>query len=340
MRRHLAYGFLIVGVLAAGLGYLMYTRAEYLLAPLASVEGQRIDELLRLQFFLIALIFSLVVGLTLYAVFAFRRRPGEEGEGVYIHGWMPLEVGWTIVPLAIVLWLSALGARDFYWMRRPDHDMVVQVEAFRFGWTFTYPEYGIQSGELVLPVGKRVRFDITSRDVIHSFWVVEFRIKEDAVPGLVTHAYITPSRTGEFKVRCAEICGGGHAVMRAPVRVVTEEEFQAWVMENQAPSSPEAKGYQLVKQYCTACHSLDGSQLVGPTFQGIFGREVQLQDGSFITVDEAYIRESIRNPQARIVAGYPPSMPAYTPDQLSDEDVDAIIAFLKAFSEGTFQPSP
>ncbi len=333
MKRHLMRAVILVLILAGGLGYLVYTGFEVFVPPLASQEGTRIDQLLRFQFFLIAAIFSLVVGLAVYAVLVFRRRGDEEEAGEYIHGNPTLEITWTVIPLLIVLGLSAVTTRDFFWMRRPDYDMVVKVTGQQFAWIFEYPDYGIKSSELVVPTGKRIKFELQSVDVIHSFWVPEWRVKEDLVPGLTTYVYITPTQEGDFKLRCAELCGVGHATMRAPVRVVSPEAFEAWVAEQMPPADPVALGEKLVSQYCASCHSLDGSQRVGPTFLGIFGREVTFTDGTTATVDEDYIRESIREPQAKVVEGFQPIMPPFGPDRLSDEEVDAIIAFLKTLEK-------
>lgn len=333
MKRHLLRAVVLILVLAVGLGYLVYTGFEVFVPRLASAEGARIDWMLRLQFFLIVAIFSLVVGFALYAVFAFRRRPGEEGEGMYVHGNPVLEFSWTVVPLLIVLGLSAVTTRDFFWIRRPDYDLLIKVTGQQFAWIFEYPDYGIKSTELVVPTGKRIKFEMRSVDVIHSFWVPEWRVKEDTVPGLTTYIYITPTREGTFKLRCAELCGVGHATMRAQVRVVSPAEFEAWLAAQAPPTDPVQLGQKLVSQYCASCHSLDGSKKVGPTFLGIFGREVTFTDGTTATVDEAYIRESIRNPQAKVVEGFQPIMPPFGEDRLSDEEIDAIIAFLKTLEK-------
>lgn len=333
MKHHLLRALSLMVFLAAGLGYLVYTRFEVFVPALASQEGGRIDDLLRIQFLLIVAIFSLVVGFAVYAVFAFRKREGDEEAGLNIHGHPVLEISWTVVPLIIVLTLSAMTTRDFFWMRRAEYDMVVRVTGRQFSWDFEYPEYGVTTNELVVPLGKRIRFELTSVDVIHSFWVPEWRVKEDAVPGMTTYAYVTPTETGEFKLRCAELCGAAHAMMLAPVRVVDQVEFEAWVMEQQPPTDPVVLGERLVQRLCMSCHSLDGSPSIGPTFLGMFGREERLTDGTTVVVDEAYIVESIREPNAKVVEGYQAIMPAFGPDTLSDEEIQAIIAFLKTLSE-------
>ena len=332
MRKHFLRAGALVVSLAALLGWLAYTRFDFFVPRLASEEGVVVDRLLRVHFFLIAAIFALVVGFAVYSMWAFRRRADDDTPGAAIHGHGGLEFLWTVIPLGIVLSLSAMGVRDFLFLRRTDADLTVQVQAQQFSWGFVYPEYDIRSPELVVPTGQRVKFELTSLDVIHSFWVVEFRIKEDAVPGMTTYAYVTPRTEGEYRVRCAELCGSGHANMYAPVRVVSPEAFDAWVAEQQAAqqqaASPVARGEQIFQQYCAACHTLDGSPKVGPSLNGLAGRTTTLDDGTTVTVDEAYIRESILDPQAKIVAGYPPVMPATFGQALSEDDLDALVQFL------------
>ncbi len=332
MKRHFLRALSLVAVLAAVLGWLAYTRFDFFVPRLASEEGVVVDRLLRVHFFLIAAIFALVVGFALYSIWAFRRRGDDDEPGLAIHGHSGLEFLWTVIPLGIVLGLSAIGVKDFLFLRRSDADLVVQVQAQQFSWSFAYPEYGIRSAELVLPVGRRVKFEMTSLDVIHSFWVVEFRIKEDTVPGMTTYAYVTPKEPGQYRVRCAELCGSGHANMYADVRVLPAEEFDAWVAEQQAAlqqaASPVERGAQLFQQYCAACHALDGSPKVGPPLNGIAGRTVTLQDGTTLTADEAYIRESILDPQAKLVEGFAPVMPATFGQVLSPEEIDALVQFL------------
>ncbi len=338
MKKHFLRATGLVLALAAGLGWFTYTRFDFFVPRLASEEGAVVDRLLRVHFFLIAVIFALVVGFAVYSVWAFRRRAEDDEPGLNIHGHGGLEFLWTVIPLGIVLGLSAVGVQDFLFLRRSDADLVVQVQAQQFSWSFYYPEYDIASSELILPTGRRVKFEMTSLDVIHSFWVVEFRIKEDTVPGMTTYAYVTPREEGEYLLRCAELCGSGHARMYGTVKVVSPAAFDAWVAEQQAAQQqiagdPVARGEQLFQQYCAVCHALDGSTLVGPPLDGLPGRTVTLDDGSTVTADEAYIRESIVDPQAKLVAGYPPVMPGTFGQALSPEDLDALVQFLLQLDE-------
>jgi len=211
--------------------------------------------------------------------------------------------------------------------------MVVNVTAQQFAWSFEYPDYGITTKELYLPVDKQVLLSMTSRDVIHSFWVPEFRVKQDVVPGRFTEYRITPTLEGDYKVRCSELCGASHAYMLAPIAVVSEDSFMSWVGDRQAEAlaaaeTPEARGQTLAAQNgCLGCHTIDGSAGTGPTWQGLYGSQAELADGSTVAVDDAYIKESILNPQAKIVSGFETvQMPTF---EFTDEQINDIIAYLK-----------
>jgi cytochrome c oxidase subunit 2 len=242
-----------------------------------------------------------------------------------------------MAPLATVLFFAFLGARQLAEITAPDpEEMVVEVTAQQFAWRFDYPEHEITSPELNLPRGRQVLLKLTSTDVIHSFWVPEFRVKQDAVPGMITELRITPTQVGRYQIRCAELCGTGHYSMLAPVNVMEPDDFEAWLTEQRAPS--ELAGTELGAevaqvQGCLSCHSPDGSQLVGPTWLGLYGSEEALEDGSAVLVDEAYLRESILDPGAKITQGFTNIMPPTYQDTLSEEEVDALIEYIKSLSE-------
>jgi cytochrome c oxidase subunit 2 len=230
--------FIIVAVLVAIVTILVSfgLQSAHLLPKVASQEGVLIDGLFRLHIQIIAFLFALIVVFTLYSVIVFRRKPGDTSDGVHTHGNTKLEIIWTAIPLISVLYFGILGAQQLGAITTPAaQNMVVEVTAQQFAWSFNYPEYGITSGELVLPRGRQIDFKLTSLDVIHSFWVPEFRVKQDAVPGMTTELRITPSEVGDYKVRCAELCGTSHYAMLAPVRVVEAADFEAWVAEKTAP---------------------------------------------------------------------------------------------------------
>lgn len=329
--------FVIVGILVIALAVLTYVglNAAGLMPVPASAQAVPIDWLWDLQVKAMSFLFALIVVPMLYSLLVFRRKKGDTTDAVHVEGNTTLEVVWTVIPLVVVLGMAYIGAQNLGETRRAAPDaMVVNVTGFQWGWSFEYPEYGITSKELYLPVNKQVLLKMTSRDVIHSFWVPEFRVKQDLVPGRITELRITPTMIGDtYKVRCAEICGTSHAYMENPVIVVEKVAFDAWVTEQQALAAeagqtPEGRGLALVTANgCRACHSIDGSPGVGPTWFQLAGSEVPLSGGGTVVADDAYLKESILQPQAKIVAGFEAQqMPPYN---FTEEQVADIIAYIK-----------
>jgi cytochrome c oxidase subunit 2 len=215
--------------------------------PAASVEADRHDVLYTSLMLVSALIMGVVVTFILYSVVKFRRRPGEELEdGPPIHGHTKLEVFWTLVPLAIVIAFAVYGGIVLDRNEAVASDrLVVDVTARQFGWNFGYPDEGVEFSEtLVLPVDRQAEFRVRSlaNDVIHSFYVPEFRIQTNAVPGMDSRTWATPNETGIYSVICLELCGIGHAQMRAVVRVVTEDDFDSWLDDQRAAEAPNPLG--------------------------------------------------------------------------------------------------
>jgi cytochrome c oxidase subunit 2 len=301
----------------------------------ASTQAITIDRLFDLHFKLIAFLFSLIMVLMLYSVIVFRRKPGDTSDGKHIEGSTRLELFWTAIPLATVLYIAYLGAENLAETRRVDPEaMVVKVTARQWSWTFEYPEYNITTTSLNLPADKQVLLQVTSMDVIHGFWVPEFRVKQDVLPGTVKELRVTPNRIGEYKVRCSVICGTSHAKMEQPVVVQSASDFQKWVAEQQAAISanPVERGKKWAAQFgCAACHSIDGSKLVGPTWKGLYGHDVQLADGSTVKADDAYIIESITNPNAKIVKDFQPNlMPPTYGTQLTQQQINDLLEYIKS----------
>jgi cytochrome c oxidase subunit 2 len=279
-----------------------------------------------------------------YSLVVFRRKKGEKGDGVYLEGNQRLEIIWTIIPIIIVLWLAVIGADTLSDVERRDPNaMTVDVFAAQWSWRFQYSvptEDGlvvaVASDTLVLPRDQQVVLRLHSQDVIHSFFVPEFRVKQDVLPGgeeFTRELRITPNLNGTFKVRCAEICGTGHYNMQANVQVVDRAEFEQWLTEQAADCNLDDAqcGQRWAQTFgCLGCHTTDGSALIGPTWAGLFGHEVELADGSTVIADLAYLHESIVDPNAKIVAGFSPGvMPTTFDELLSDEQIDQIIAFIE-----------
>ena len=304
---------------------------------LASEQGQNVDQLFRILYILASIVFGLVMGFLLYSVFAFRRREGDLTDAEPLYGHVGLEIAWTVIPLIVVLALGGVGAASLLDISRPAESEALEVNVigFQWAWSFEYPQYAITTNELVLPVNRPARFKLSSRDVIHSFFIPEFRIKMDAVPGKANELQLTPTQVGEYRTYCAELCGTGHAFMVARVRVVDPPVFDEWVQNQQqpvaGPSDPVAQGQDLYEtQGCLGCHSLDGSRQVGPTFRGLFGGQRSLDDGTTVVADEEYLRTSIVDPGRHVVEGFNNIMPGTYGQQLSPDQIEALIAFIRS----------
>lgn len=285
----------------------------YRLPVAASAQAVPIDQMFDAHFWLIAFLFSLIMVFMLYSAVIFKRRQGDDEPGPYVHGNTGLEIAWTILPIIAVIAFGIWGVRvlNALTAEQPD-EMTIKVYGQQWSWQFEYPEQGgFTSPDLILPVDQRIVLEMESLDVLHSFWIPEFRVKQDLVPDTLTYLRITPTQEGEYKLLCAEICGFDHSKMLADVSVMNRSDFDAWVVEKQAVpayadmTSAERGEIWYIELGCAGCHNLTGEPGgAGPTWKGIYGRQEALIDGSTITVDEAYILESIMNPNAKIVAGF------------------------------------
>jgi cytochrome c oxidase subunit 2 len=208
----------------------------------------------------------------------------------------------------------------------------VKVTAGQWYWQYQYPEYGVTSTDLYLPVSEQIDLQMTSVDVIHSFWVPEFRVKQDIIPGRTVDLRVTPSLIGVYTVRCSELCGLRHAYMEGKVNVVSQADFNNWITQQQsaAPVSPELRGQQLAQQYgCANCHSTDGSAKTGPTWLHLFESNVKLSDGSSVVADENYLKTSIINPNIQVVAGFQSNVMPDFSTVLDQTMVESLVAYIK-----------
>lgn len=301
----------------------------------ASTQSGPIDNMFNAHFWMIAFLFSLIMVIMLYSTAVFRRKPGDDEDGPHVHSNTALEIGWTIIPTFVVIGFGIWGAFTLNALTAPNPDeIVIEVVGRQWSWTFSYPEHGgFNSTELVIQKDQPVLLSMNSADVLHSFWVPEFRVKQDLVPGRVTELRITPTIEGDYKVRCAEICGLDHSLMQAPVRVVSADEFDAWVAEKLAapkfaemtPVERGALWHSPEGFACSGCHSLDGSPGAGPTWLGIYGRQEALVDGTNVTVDDGYIYESITDPNAKIVEGFVANvMPQIYVDSFAEKEAEIL----------------
>jgi cytochrome c oxidase subunit 2 len=324
----------IIFVLVVACTFLIHTGLTNvgLLPTEASAQAAEIDQLFGIHIWLISALFSLIMVVLIYSLIVFRRKKGETGDGAYITGNSTLEVLWTAIPLLAVIVLAYIGGKSLGVIRRIDPSaMQVKVTAGQWFWQYQYPDYGITTTDLYLPVGRQVDLVMTSNDVIHSFWVPEFRVKQDLVPGHTTDLRITPTLIGDYKVRCAELCGASHAYMEGLVKVVSQGDFDNWISQQQsaAPMDPALRGQQLTQQYgCTNCHSIDGSENIGPTWLNLYQSEVELSDGSSVIADDNYLKTSIVNPNLQVVAGYSANIMPNFGDLLDQTAVEALVSYI------------
>ncbi len=277
------------------------------------------------SFFFLVLITALMIG------FAVKYRRGKRERGEDIHGSLPLEIIWTVIPTILVMMMFWYGWDGFKAMREvPEEAMPIEVTGQMWAWSFQYPN-GKTSSELYVPLGKPMRMNLHSPDVLHSFFIPAFRLKEDVVPGKNNYMWFEATALGTYDILCAEYCGQRHSYMLSKVHVLPEAEFSAWLdKRDEDAGAPE--GLRLLKaKGCLGCHTTDGTPRVGPSFKGLYGREEVVLSGGVektIIEDEAYIRRALLQPTADVVKGFPPIMPSQA-GVLSDAEIDAIIAYLK-----------
>jgi cytochrome c oxidase subunit 2 len=278
--------------------------------------------------------FVVVVVPMIYFAFKYKRKREDEPTSPIDHH-LRLEIFWTIVPTIVLIYMFWVGLRAYADASVPPNDSYeIKVTGQMFNWTFEYPD-GTVTTELGVPKDKPVKLVMSSKDTIHAFWVPEFRVKTDVVPGLYTTMWFEANREMTSAVECAEYCGDGHSKMLTQVHVLPsgpedkQGTFEYWLLNGgeMVPLPPVQLGQKKVAALCSSCHSLDGSRIQGPSFKGVFGRKERLADGSEVTVDENYIRRSIIEPQSQLVEGYPPTMPTF--GYLKEKDIDGIIAYLK-----------
>ena len=274
-----------------------------------------------------ALIFTLVL------VFAarFRKRPGHEAE--QIEGSLPLELTWSIIPMGVFLVVFVWGAVLYFQERTPPQGaMEVYVVAKQWMWKLEHPEGQREINSLHVPVGRDVKLIMTSQDVIHSFYVPAFRIKQDVLPGRYTVAWFRATRPGTYHLFCAEYCGTQHSLMGGEVVVMEPSQYAAWLSGGNSGQPLTVTGQRLFAELgCSTCHRSD-TQGRGPNLVGVFGRPVLLEDGRTLTADENYLRESIVSPGSKVVSGFKPIMPTFQ-GMVSDEQLNALVAYVKSLSQ-------
>jgi cytochrome c oxidase subunit 2 len=280
------------------------------------------------------------VAITSAIVFFFfryhRRKPGDIG--VPIHGDMRLETLWLVIPLILALSMFAGGAVVYVDFRRAPLDTLdIYVVGKQWMWKAQQPTGLKEINELHVPVGRNVKLILASEDVIHNFSVPDFRVKMDVVPGHYNTMWFRPTKSGRYHFYCSQYCGTNHAIMGGWVTVMEPADYESWLTGSMgATANPVVAGERLfAEKACNTCHFSDGKGR-GPSLNGLYEAKVLLADGSTVTADEPYLRESILAPNAKIVAGYQPQMPTYQ-GQLSEEQILSLLTYIKSLQG---QPPP
>ena len=309
-----------------------------LFPPAASTTAGEVDAL---YMFVIA-ISAIMTVLIFCCVFIFavkyrRRDPGERPKP--IHGSIPLEIAWTVIPFCIMLVMFAWGTELYYKNYTPPaNSLDVYVTGKQWMWKVQYPDGQREINELHVPTGRPVKLTLASEDAIHSFYVPAFRVKHDVVPGQYETLWFQATTPGRYHIFCAEYCGTGHASMGGWVTVMEPAAFETWLSGGGSGGSMKDQGEKLFTQYgCVTCHLLDTKGRC-PSLRNVFGHPVQLDDGRVVPADEAYVRESILNPNAKIVAGYKRDIMPVFQGQISEEALLQLIVYIKSLSDAEAAP--
>jgi len=295
----------------------------------------------------------MIGGMTAFII-QYKRKTANDKTAYITHN-TALEFTWSFIPFVIMMVIFYWGKVIFSELRSmPDVSEAeeIHVVGVQWAWNFKYKngikQYtkdgvsetnkigNLEKQVMVVPKGKPVKLVMTSNDVIHSFYIPGFRNKQDVIPGRYTSLWFKAEEKGDFQVFCTEYCGLQHSQMPAVIRVVEPADYTAWLNNNKpvmasgdgGMNEMAMKGEETYDNKCKSCHSLDGSRVVGPTWKGLYGAKREFSDGSSVDADENYLRESILNPAAKIVKGYPPAMPPYA-GQLSDDEITQLIEYMK-----------
>ncbi len=305
-----------------------------LFPPTASAQAQGIDEL---YFFLVAVsgVMTIIIFLAIIW-FAFRYHRNRNPRATQIEGSTKLELTWSILPFFVMLVMFWWGAKIFFANAQPPRDaMEIFVTGKQWMWKIQYPDGGREIDELHVPVGQPVKLTMASEDVIHSFSIPAFRIKHDVVPGHYDTIWFTASKAGHYHLFCTEYCGNQHAAMIGWVDVLDKRDYDAWQSGAGRQGTLADQGQQVWEQHgCSTCHLLD-QQGRGPNLRGLYNKPVLLADGRIVIADDAYIRESILDPNAKIVAGFQPGIMPIFKGQVSEEAIVQVIAFIKSLAPNT-----
>jgi cytochrome c oxidase subunit 2 len=295
----------------------------------ASTMAGRVDALF---YFLIAVsVFFAVLIFTVIVVFAIKyRRRSDDDRPPSIPGNLRLEILWTAIPLMLTLVMFLWGAKLYFVTYYPPSDALeITVVAKQWMWKVQHPEGQSEIDELHIPAGRPIKLVMTSQDVIHDFFVPAFRVKKDVLPGSYTTLWFEATQPGSYRLFCAQYCGTQHSAMVGRIIVMEPTEFQTWLSGGAAGVPMASAGEKLFQRLgCVTCHLANDTGR-GPSLVGLLGKKVLLRGGNAVIADETYVRESILNPQAKLVASYPPIMPTFK-GLISEDGIMQILAYLKS----------
>jgi len=303
----------------------------HLLPENASADGWQVDVIFWALTALSAFVIVLVFAPLIYFSVKYRRGSKADRTLPKMATWK-FEVTWTVIPLFIGLGIFAWAADVYFHVETPPVDALeVNVVGKQWMWKLQHSEGNREINELHVPVGRAVKLTMTSQDVIHDFFVPAFRSKQDVVPGRYTTEWFTPTRTGDYRIFCAQYCGTSHASMVGWVRVMEPQDYQRWLTTTAQGESMAGMGARLFVQHgCSGCHTA-GSKIRAPRLEGVYGHPVPLEDGHIVTADDQYIRDSILLPSSQIVAGYQNLMPTFQ-GHLNEEEIMELIAYIKSIA--------
>jgi cytochrome c oxidase subunit 2 len=304
------------------------TKTSFMPPAATEIAGQ-VDNLYAFLLWASLIACVILIGGMIFFAMKYRRKSANDKTAYITHNTF-LEFLWSFIPLVIFLFVFGWGWYIYHQMRAmPKEALEVHVYGKQWAWEFVYKSGKASTNEFVVPVNTPVKLIMTSKDVLHSFYIPSMRIKQDVVPGKYSALWFESEKLGDFHVFCTEFCGAAHSLMLGRMKVVSQADYEAWLQENDEGLTLVQRGAKLHNDKgCVACHSVDGSVKVGPTWKGIWGATHQFVDGGSALVDEAYIRESILEPNKHIVKGYPAAMPSYQ-GQLTEEQLNAMIEYIK-----------
>jgi cytochrome c oxidase subunit 2 len=307
-----------------------------ILPEAASTHAAEVDTLLYFITAVCGFFAALIAVLLCVFAMRYRRRAADE-RPAEVHSSLKLELTWSIVPMLFMAIFFIWGVQLYFsWARPPEDSLEIYFVGKQWMWKAQHMNGQHEINELHVPVGKPVKLTMTSQDVIHSFYVPAFRIHMDVLPGRYTTAWFTATKPGRYHLFCSQYCGTNHAKMIGEIVVMDLDEYQKWQSQG-VDGGLATDGRKLfLKLQCVTCHSAN-AQAQGPLLEDVFGSDVALQDGKKVRADEAYLRESILFPDAKVVAGFKPIMPSYQ-GQVNEEEILQLIAFLKSLRAGQTPP--